>query len=61
MIATEYKVGDLVRVKRHSTFARLTDTLRLGKVEKVEPRRLLIRLKHASFWLHPDELQGDQS
>jgi hypothetical protein len=59
--ATEYAPGDLVRVKRHSRFAHLTESLRPGKVEKVEPRRLLVRLKHASFWLTPDQLQGEQS
>jgi hypothetical protein len=59
--ATEYAPGDLVQVKRNTEWAHLTDSHRLGKVEKVERNRLLIRLKHASFWLHPSELQGDQS
>jgi hypothetical protein len=52
------KVGDLVQLKRRSQFAHLTDTLRLGKVERVEPSRLLVRLKHASFWLHHEDLVG---
>jgi len=54
--ATEYKVGDLVRVKRHSEWARLTDSHRLGKVEKVERNRLMVRLKHASFWVPMEDI-----
>jgi hypothetical protein len=56
--ATEYKPGEIVRLKRTSQFAHLTDTLRLGKVEKVEPSRLLVRLKHASFWLTREDIQS---
>jgi hypothetical protein len=54
--APEYKPGDLVQVKRHTEWARLTDSHRLGKVERVEPSRMLVRLKHASFLLSRDDL-----
>jgi hypothetical protein len=56
--APEYKPDDLVQVKRNTEWARLTDSHRLGKVEKVEPSRLMVRLKHASFWLRPDLMQS---
>jgi hypothetical protein len=59
--ATEYKVGDLVQLKHTSKHVHLVDTLRLGRVEKVERNRVLLRLKHASFWVTPDQIQGDQS
>jgi hypothetical protein len=56
--ATEYKPGQIVRIRSHSRFAHLTDTLRLGKVEKVEPSRLLVRLKHASFYVPREDIQS---
>jgi hypothetical protein len=53
----DYKVGQIVRVKAHSQFAHLAaGSLRVGRIEKVEPSRLLVRLKHDSFWLHRDDL-----
>jgi hypothetical protein len=54
--ATEYKPGQIVRLKSHSQFAHLTESLRLGKVEKVQGDRLLVRLKHASFWLSREDI-----
>jgi hypothetical protein len=55
--AVEYKPGQIVRIKSRSQFARLAaGSLRVGRVEKVEPSRLLVRLKHASFWLSRDDL-----
>jgi hypothetical protein len=56
--ATEFKPGQLVRIRSHSKFAHLTDTVRLGKVEKVEPSRLLVRLKHASFYVPWEDIQS---
>jgi hypothetical protein len=56
--ATEYKPGQIVRLKATSQFAHLTDTLRLGKVEKAERGRVLVRLKHASFWLPREDIQS---
>jgi hypothetical protein len=41
--------GDEVRLKANSPHAHLTDTHRLGRVEKVQGEKLLVRLKHASF------------
>ena len=45
----ELRPGDEVRLKANSPHAHLTDTHRLGRVEKVQGERLLVRLKHASF------------
>ena len=48
--------GDEVRLKPHAQHAYLTDTHRLGRVERVDGDRLLVRLRHASFWLDRSEI-----
>ena len=45
----ELRPGDEVRLKANSPHAHLTESHRLGRVEKVQGEKLLVRLKHASF------------
>jgi hypothetical protein len=49
----EYKVGQIVRLKSYSKLAHLG---RVGRVEKVERDRLLLRLTHASFWTPREDI-----
>jgi hypothetical protein len=49
----EYKVGQIVRLKSYSKLAHLG---RVGRVEKVERNRLLLRLTHASFWTPREDI-----
>jgi hypothetical protein len=53
----ELKPGDEIRLKANSPHAHLTGSHRLGRVEKVQGEKLLVRLAHASFWLGRGEIE----
>jgi hypothetical protein len=53
----ELKPGDEVRLKANSPHAHLTGSHRLGRVEKINGEKLLVRLAHASFWLSRGEIE----
>jgi hypothetical protein len=52
----ELNPGDEVRLKANSPHAHLTGSHRLGRVEKVQGEKLLVRLAHASFLLSRSEI-----
>jgi hypothetical protein len=52
----ELRVGDEIRLKANSPHAHLAGSHRLGRVEKVNGDRLLVRLRAASFWVPRSEI-----
>jgi hypothetical protein len=52
----ELNPGDEIRLKPTSKHAHLAGSHRLGRVEKVEGGRLLVRLRAASFWIQRSEI-----
>jgi hypothetical protein len=52
----ELHPGDEIRLRANSQHAHLAGSHRLGRVEKVNGGRLLVRLAHASFWLNRAEI-----
>jgi hypothetical protein len=53
----ELHPGDEIRLKASSKHANLAGSHRLGRVEKVNGDRLLVRLAHASFWIPRSEIR----
>jgi translation initiation factor IF-1 len=52
----ELHPGDEIRLKATSKHAHLAGSHRLGRVERVDGDRLLVRLRSASFWLNRAEI-----
>jgi hypothetical protein len=52
----ELHPGDEIRLKANSPHVHLTGSHRLGRVEKLQGEKLLVRLAHASFWLSRSEI-----
>jgi hypothetical protein len=53
----ELHPGDEIRLRATSKHAHLAGSHRLGRVEKVQGEKLLVRLAHASFWLSRSEIE----